>query len=115
MSDFRDEQRVSRHHAAERLVDIAYALVGGETLELRTEAAHVTVPVGDDVLIKRVSRSTGDRVDVEVKLSWSAASGARSPRTCDDDSPGSRRDWKPNTPIGPRKDRRATPIDRSNK
>ena len=92
MSDFRDEERVSPQYAAERLVDIAYALVGGETLELRTEAGHVTVPVGDEVLIKRESRSNGDCVDVEVELSWSALNGARSRRSRDDESPGSDRD-----------------------
>ena len=92
MSDFRDEERVSRQHAAERLVDIAYALAGGETLELRTKSGHMTVPVGDDVLIKRESRSNGDCVDVEVELRWSAPKGARSRRSRDDESPGPQRD-----------------------
>jgi amphi-Trp domain-containing protein len=69
---FEHDERVSRQRAAERLVDIAYALAGGGELELRAEGAQVSVPVADDVLLKRVSRSDGDRVEVEVVLSWSA-------------------------------------------
>jgi hypothetical protein len=34
----RHEEHVSRQQAAERLVDIAYALTAGGTLELRAEA-----------------------------------------------------------------------------
>ena len=72
MKGFEHDERVSRQRAAERLVDIAYALAGGGALELRAEGAQVSVPVADDVLLRRVSRSDGDRVEVEVVLSWSA-------------------------------------------
>jgi amphi-Trp domain-containing protein len=68
----RHEEHVSRQQAAERLVDIAYALTTGETLELRTEAEDVTVPVADEVLVRRESKSSGDGVEVEVRVSWSA-------------------------------------------
>jgi amphi-Trp domain-containing protein len=69
--DFEDVQAVSRQRAAERLVDIAYALAGGETLELRHDGEHVTVAVADEVLMSRRTTSTGDRVEVAVELSWS--------------------------------------------
>jgi amphi-Trp domain-containing protein len=71
--EFNHEEQVSRRQAAERLADIAYALATGGTLELRTEGEQVKVPVADEVLVRRESRSTGGRVDVEVVLSWSAS------------------------------------------
>jgi amphi-Trp domain-containing protein len=72
VTEFSHAEQVSRQRAAERLVDIAYALAAGGTLELRAEGAEIKVPVVDEVLLKRESRSDGDRVDVEVVLSWSA-------------------------------------------
>jgi len=53
--EFTHEERLSRRQAAERLVDVAYALTAGATLELRTD---------------------GERVGVHIRLSWS---GARTP------------------------------------
>jgi amphi-Trp domain-containing protein len=68
----RHEEHVSRQQAAERLVDIAYALTTGGTFDLRTEAEGVTVPVADEVVLRRESKSNGDRVEVEVRVSWCA-------------------------------------------
>ena len=72
MTEFKHEERVSRQQAAERLADIAYALTAGGTLELRTNGDQVRVPVASEVLVKRETRSNGDRVDVEIVLTWSA-------------------------------------------
>ena len=69
---FESEERLPRQLAAERLADIAYALTAGETLEQRREGEHVSVPVADEVLLIRRSSSRGDRVEVEVRLSWSS-------------------------------------------
>jgi amphi-Trp domain-containing protein len=66
----RHEEHVSRQQAAERLVDIAYALTIGGTLELRTEAEEVTVPIAEEVLLRRESKSGRDGVEVEVRVSW---------------------------------------------
>jgi amphi-Trp domain-containing protein len=68
----RHEEHLSRQQAAERLVDIAYALTAGGTLELRTEAEKVTVPVAEVVLLMRESKSSHDGVEVEVRVSWCA-------------------------------------------
>ena len=68
----RHEEHVSRQQAAERLVDIAYALTTGGTLELRTEAEEVTVPIAEEVLLRRESKSSGEGVEVEVRVSWCA-------------------------------------------
>jgi amphi-Trp domain-containing protein len=72
VTGFRHEERVSRQQAAERLADIAYALTAGGTLELRTKGEQVKVQVAEEVLVRRESTVNGDRVKVEVELSWSA-------------------------------------------
>ena len=72
MSEFNHEERLSRQRAAERLADIAYALTVGGTLEVRTGGERVQVPVAEKVLLTRGSRTEGDRVVVEVRLTWSA-------------------------------------------
>jgi amphi-Trp domain-containing protein len=72
VTDFKHEECISRQYAAERLADIAYALTAGETLELRAGGELIRVPVADEVLLKRESRSDGDRVEVELALRWSA-------------------------------------------
>ena len=72
MDEFKDEEQVPRQEAAERLADIAYALTAGGTLQLRSDAAQVSVPVAREVVLKRTSTPNGDRVDVNVELSWTA-------------------------------------------
>ena len=71
-TDFEYVERVSRQRAAEHLVDIAYALTGGEALELRHDGNRVTVAVADAVLLIRRSTSKDDRVEVVIELSWSS-------------------------------------------
>ena len=74
-TEFDHEEHLSRQQAAERLADIAYALTAGATLELRAthEQQRVNVPVNDEVVLRRrTTTSDGDRVEVEVRLSWSA-------------------------------------------
>jgi amphi-Trp domain-containing protein len=71
MTDFTHEEQVRRQEAAERLVDIAYALTAGSPLELRTRGRHIDVPVADEVVLVRRSTTHGERVDVHIQLSWS--------------------------------------------
>ncbi len=70
--DFEYVERVPRQRAAEHLVDIAYALAGGETLELRRHGEQVTVTVADEVLMIRRSTSKDGRVEVAFELIWSS-------------------------------------------
>ena len=69
---FNHDEQLSREQAAERLVDVAYALTSGGTLEISANGVRFRVPVADAVLLRRESRQDGDRVHVEVVLSWSA-------------------------------------------
>jgi hypothetical protein len=72
VTEFEHVDRVPRRRAAEHLVDIAYALTGGETLELRHDGRRCAVVVPDEVLIVRRSTSRGDRREVSIELSWSS-------------------------------------------
>jgi amphi-Trp domain-containing protein len=67
------EERLSRQQAAERLIDLAYALVTGGPLKLEGDQ-HVTV--ADEVVLKRDGTSKGDRVLLEIELSWSTRSAS---------------------------------------
>jgi amphi-Trp domain-containing protein len=81
MSDmkFKEAERVSRRQAAERLIDLAYALTAGGPLELSAGGRRVKVPVAGELRLKRELRSTGDQVEFELGLTWSA------PMHCCDD------------------------------
>jgi hypothetical protein len=58
--------------AAERVADLAYALTtGGMKLDGDKEG---TVPVADQVVLRRESRSRGGRVQLGVELTWSDSS-----------------------------------------
>jgi amphi-Trp domain-containing protein len=72
VTGFIHEERVSRQQAADRLADIAYALTAGDTLELRAEGERLTVRIVDEVLLKWEGRTCGDRLAIEVELSWIA-------------------------------------------
>ena len=72
MTGFEHEERVSRGQAAERLVDIAYALTAGGKLELRGAGERLSVRVADEVLLKWQGKATGVQVLVELELSWIA-------------------------------------------
>jgi amphi-Trp domain-containing protein len=74
MGDFKhkEAERVSRQQAAERLIDIAYALTGGGPLELTAAGRRVTVPVANELLLERELKSKGDHVELDLELSWSS-------------------------------------------
>jgi amphi-Trp domain-containing protein len=73
MSDFKHkEAELSRQQAAERLIDIAYALTAGGPLELSAAGRRVTVPVPKELQLERELKSKGDQVELELGLSWSS-------------------------------------------
>jgi amphi-Trp domain-containing protein len=75
MSDFKhkEAERLSRQEVAERLIDIAYALTAGGPLELGANGRRITVPVANELRLERELRSRGDRLVLELELTWSAA------------------------------------------
>jgi amphi-Trp domain-containing protein len=74
-----DKEHVSRRQAAERLVDLAYALTTGGRLELTVEGERVTVPLVDELRLERNLRSTADHVELKLELSWSPLDAAAPP------------------------------------
>jgi amphi-Trp domain-containing protein len=77
MSDFKhkEDERLSRQQAAERLIDIAYALTAGGPLELTAAGRRVAVPVPNELRMERELKSKGDQVQLELGLSWSTPEG----------------------------------------
>jgi amphi-Trp domain-containing protein len=73
VTEFKQDERVSRQQAAERLIDIAYALTTGGPLELIAAGHRVTVPIEKELRLERQLRSNGDRVELQLELSWPAA------------------------------------------
>jgi amphi-Trp domain-containing protein len=78
MSDFKhtDEERLSRRQAAERLVDIAYALTVGGPLKLNAAGRRIAFPVANELRLRRELMSEGDRVELELELTWAMPEGA---------------------------------------
>ena len=70
-----NSERLSRQQAAERLTDVAYALMTGGPLTLNGER-EVTVPIADEIVLKRSETANGDRIQLELQLSWSTAKSA---------------------------------------
>ena len=70
-----NSERLSRQLAAERLTDVAYALMTGGPLTLNGER-EVTVPIADEIVLKRSGTANGDRIQLELQLSWSTAKSA---------------------------------------
>jgi hypothetical protein len=64
---------MSTRDAAEGLTDIAYALVAGEPLQLTLGHERLSVPLGDELRMQRDLTSNGDRVHLQLRLSWSTA------------------------------------------
>jgi amphi-Trp domain-containing protein len=77
MSHFKrkDQEQLSRQQAAERLTDIAYTLITGGPLKLDDDQ-QVSAPVADQVMLRRESKSKGDRVELRLRLSWSTGKPA---------------------------------------
>jgi amphi-Trp domain-containing protein len=73
ISNFRHkgEEGLSRQQAAERLIDLAYALTTGGPLKLDGDQQ---VNIADEVVMKRDGNSKDDRVLLEIELSWSTKS-----------------------------------------
>lgn len=74
----REKEHISRQQAAERLTDMAYALAGAGLLELTVDGRRIAVPVAEELLLERELKSKGDRVELELELTWSTPSASPS-------------------------------------
>jgi amphi-Trp domain-containing protein len=57
---------------------MAYALAGAGLLELTVDGQRIAVPVADELRLERELKSKGDRVEVELELTWSTPSASPS-------------------------------------
>ena len=73
----KEKEWLSRQQAAERLIDIAYSLTAGGPIELSADGRRITVPVAAELRLERELKAKGDRVALELELTWSAANGSR--------------------------------------
>ena len=74
-SPHENSERLSRQQAAEALTDVAYALMTGGPLTFDGER-QVTVPIADEIVLKRSGTTKGDRIQLELELSWSTPRSA---------------------------------------
>jgi amphi-Trp domain-containing protein len=72
VTEFRQDGRLSRQQAAERLIDIAYALTAGGPLELIEAGRRIAVPIEKELRLEQCLRSNGGRIELELQLSWPA-------------------------------------------
>ena len=79
MNDFKhsDCERLSPNRAAERLVDLAYALTVGGPMEIHVAGERVSVPVAREVVLESASESKGREVKLELALTWSMPEACR--------------------------------------
>jgi amphi-Trp domain-containing protein len=72
VSTFNDRQGrgLSRQEAAERLIDVAYALAGGGKLSLDDDQ-ELDLPVAGRVTLERQSTSGGGHTELAITLTWS--------------------------------------------
>ncbi len=66
----KDKEHVSRQDAADRLVAIAEALRSGGTVELGGDGQSASVQIADELMFEREYEQKGDRVEIELELSW---------------------------------------------
>jgi hypothetical protein len=72
-----DRERLSPNRAAERLVDLAYALTVGGAMEIHVAGERVSVPVAREVVLESASESKGREVKLELALTWSVPEACR--------------------------------------
>jgi amphi-Trp domain-containing protein len=75
VSNFNDRQGrgLSRQEAAERLIDVAYALAAGSKLRLDDDQ-EVDLPIAGRVTLERQCTSGDGRTELAINLSWSEGS-----------------------------------------
>jgi amphi-Trp domain-containing protein len=69
----RQGRGLSRQEAAERLIDVAYALAAGGKLRLDDDQ-EVDLPIAGRVTLERQSSSGAGRTELAINLSWSEGS-----------------------------------------
>ena len=81
MRDLKHTERLSRRQAAERLADVAAALVVGSAVVLRIDGEHVRVPDSDELVLHWDGRMTDGRLRLDLEVTWPPAGAADGQRS----------------------------------
>ena len=73
MTEFKQDERVGGHLSASRFTDIAFPLRAGGPLVFFDGGRRIAVPIEKELRLERSLRSNGDRVELQLELSWRAA------------------------------------------
>ena len=73
MANFKhtDTERLSPERAAERLVDLAYALTARGPVELSMAGKRISLPVAAELVLVSASEANAGHVKLNFELSWS--------------------------------------------
>jgi hypothetical protein len=70
VTDFKHSERISRRHAAERLTDVAYALVARSPVALQIDGQRVVVPDAEELLVQWDVGYADGRLQLEMVVRW---------------------------------------------
>jgi hypothetical protein len=70
---FTHTERISRQQAAERLTDVAYAMVVRSPETLQVDGEQIRVPDGEELLVQWSVSYAGDRLQFEMQVRSAAA------------------------------------------
>ena len=70
MTDFKHTERMSRQQAAERLTDVAYALVVRSPGALQIDGQRVVVPDAEELLVQWDVGYAAGRLQLEMVVRW---------------------------------------------
>lgn len=70
VTDFKHTERMSRQRAAERLTDVAYALVVRSPVALQIAGQRVVVPDAEELLVQWDVGCADGRLQLEMVVRW---------------------------------------------
>jgi amphi-Trp domain-containing protein len=71
--DFKHTERISRQQAAERLTDVAYAMVVRAPVTLQIDGERVVVPDAEELLVDWDVSCADGRLELQMEVRWPAA------------------------------------------
>jgi amphi-Trp domain-containing protein len=71
--DFKHTERISRQQAAERLTDVAYAMVVRAPVTLQIDGERVVVPDAEELLVDWDVSCADGRLQLRMEVRWPAA------------------------------------------
>jgi hypothetical protein len=71
--DFKHTERISRQQAAERLTDVAYAMVVRAPVTLQIDGERVVVPDAEELLVDWDVSCADGRLELQMGVRWPAA------------------------------------------